>query len=145
MATFAVNFKDDKLQAEIKEDCKLQAEIDSKPVEARMDVTSSAEFNTDFSQDTPMNVDLGEVFYIQALEGDYNSLENKPKINGIPLVGNKTTDDLKIKGVTDHRELTNRDASDQHPIGAITDLEAELAARPTAILSNMDIQRILGM
>lgn len=45
---------------------------------------------------------------------------------------------------SDHRELTNRDAENQHPIGAITSLSPELGARPSAALSNQDIQIILN-
>lgn len=57
-------------------------------------------------------------------------------------------------GVTDHRRLTGREAADQHPIGAITGLTAELAAQLTeedvsrqldrelTELTNQDIMRI---
>lgn len=34
------------------------------------------------------------------------------------------------EGATDHRELTNRDAPDQHPISAITDLEDQIRRIP---------------
>ena len=44
----------------------------------------------------------------------------------------------------DHRKLTHRDAADQHPISAITDLEAELNVRPSSALTNQDIQNILN-
>lgn len=145
MVNFTVNFKDEKLQAEVNRDSTLQAQIDSKPVDVKMDVANDAGFTTDLSNDENMNVELGEVFHIQALEGDYNSLENKPKINGVTVVGNKSLKDYGLDTITDHNLLTNRDASDQHPIEAITDLNLELAARPSAVLSNMDIQRILGM
>ena len=144
MATFSVNFGEDKLRAEVSQDQTVQAQISSRPIKARMEVTNSSEFNADFSQNETMDVDMGEVFEVQSLDGDYNSLENKPKINGVTLVGDKTTEDLGIQGVTDHRELTHRDALDQHPIEAITDLEPELAVRPSRVLTNMDIQRILN-
>ncbi len=57
-------------------------------------------------------------------------------------------------GTTDHRKLEGREAADQHPIGAITGLERELAAQLTAEdvsrqldrelteLTNQDILRI---
>lgn len=57
-------------------------------------------------------------------------------------------------GTTDHRKLAGREAPDQHPIQAITGLEAELAAQLTpedvsrqldrelVELSNQDILRI---
>ena len=38
---------------------------------------------------------------------DYEELDNKPKINGVELVGNKTTNDLGIKIPTKLSELTN--------------------------------------
>lgn len=46
--------------------------------------------------------------------------------------------------VTDHGSLTGRDAPEQHPIEAITNLEPELNWRPSTALSNADIQAILG-
>lgn len=39
---------------------------------------------------------------------DYTELNNKPSINGVTLVGNKTTEDLGIEGVTDYDELDNK-------------------------------------
>lgn len=45
--------------------------------------------------------------------------------------------------ITDHRLLEYRDASDQHPIESITNLEPELNWRPSTALSNSDIQSIL--
>ena len=45
---------------------------------------------------------------------------------------------------SDHRELSHRDAEEQHPIEAITNLAPELVARPSAALSNTDIQNILN-
>ena len=44
---------------------------------------------------------------------------------------------------SDHRKLTHRDAEDQHPIGAIENLNNELEIRPDEILSNIDIWEIL--
>ena len=46
--------------------------------------------------------------------------------------------------ISDHRELTHRDADEQHPINAITNLAPELTARPSTALSNTDIQNILN-
>ena len=46
---------------------------------------------------------------------------------------------------SDHRDLTHRDAENQHPIGAIENLIPELGVRPSAALSNQDIQDILDM
>ena len=47
-------------------------------------------------------------------------------------------------GTDDHRLLLHRDAADQHPVGAITNLSGELAARPDTALSNLEIQGILS-
>ena len=46
--------------------------------------------------------------------------------------------------ITDHSMLKGRDSANQHPIGAITNLEAELDYRPGAALTNEDIQLILN-
>lgn len=45
---------------------------------------------------------------------------------------------------TDHTVLTGRDADDQHPIKAITNLEPELDFRPNSALTNEDILNILN-
>ena len=56
-----------------------------------------------------------------------------------------TTMDRIVEVMTsDHRELTHRDAAEQHPIESITHLEPELAVRPSAALNNQDIQNILN-
>lgn len=45
-------------------------------------------------------------------QADYNLLKNKPSINGVELVGNKTSEDLHIEtgggGTTDYNNLTNK-------------------------------------
>lgn len=48
-------------------------------------------------------------------------------------------------GTSDHRELANRDAEEQHPIGAITGLERELSKRLTEdnAMSVVDIIKIM--
>lgn len=48
-------------------------------------------------------------------------------------------------GTSDHRELANRDAEAQHPIGAITGLEMELSKRLTedSAMSVVDIIKIM--
>lgn len=45
----------------------------------------------------------------------------------------------------DHRKLTFRDAPDQHPIGAITRLQAELDVRSSERITNAEIDEILRM
>lgn len=48
-------------------------------------------------------------------------------------------------GTSDHRELTNRDAGEQHPIASITNLERELSKRLTedSAMSVVDIIKIM--
>lgn len=44
-------------------------------------------------------------------QADYTTLKNKPSINGVELVGNKTSEDLHIQsggGTTDYNDLTNK-------------------------------------
>lgn len=56
-----------------------------------------------------------------------------------------TTMDQVVQVITsDHRELNYRDADNQHPISAITDLSPELGVRPSSAMSNMDIQNIMN-
>lgn len=40
-----------------------------------------------------------------ALERDYNGLFNKPKINGVPLIGDKSFPDLDLHTITDEELL----------------------------------------
>lgn len=42
-----------------------------------------------------------------------------------------------------HPALRGRDEANQHPISAITSLEAELSGRPNEALTNLEIQAIL--
>lgn len=47
-------------------------------------------------------------------------------------------------GTLYHDRLRNRDLPDQHPIEAVSNLEGELALRPSEVLTNMDIYNILN-
>lgn len=42
-----------------------------------------------------------------ALGGDYEALSNKPSINGVVLVGNKTSEDIHVQH--EMNEITNQD------------------------------------
>lgn len=55
----------------------------------------------------------------------YNSIIGKPEINGIVLVGDKTTSELKIS----HEDILNNDTSNLHPISAITGLQGQLDSK----------------
>lgn len=48
------------------------------------------------------------------------------------------------KAITDHPDLNKRGLPDQHPIGAVTSLSEELAARPSEHLTNFDIFQIVS-
>lgn len=51
--------------------------------------------NVSFPSNSTFNVGMGQV---NAVSSDYNKLNNKPSINGVTLVGNKTNKDLGIEG-----------------------------------------------
>lgn len=55
-----------------------------------------------------------------------------------------TMDQIVEVTTSDHRQLTHRDAEEQHPISAITSLAPELSARPSAVMTNQDIFNILS-
>ena len=52
-------------------------------------------------------------------------------------------------GTTDHSKLKNRDAKDQHPISAISDLSKELNSKmnegEVEVMSNQDIENLLDL
>lgn len=48
-----------------------------------------------FEDALPLNVRFGAT-NTETEASDYNALYNKPSINGVPLVGNKTSEDLNI-------------------------------------------------
>lgn len=51
--------------------------------------------NVSFPSNGTFNVGLGQV---NAVSSDYSKLNNKPSINGVILVGNKTNKDFGIEG-----------------------------------------------
>lgn len=68
----------------------------------------------------------------------------------------QTTDTIPVEmttgssgGTTDHAKLKNRDASDQHPISAITDLSITLNQKMNEgevdVMSNQDIEELLNL
>ena len=62
------------------------------------------EINTDSSIDTDIQTSDGEIDTDIELStngtNDYNDLVNKPSINGVELVGDKTTEELDILPLT---------------------------------------------
>ena len=62
----------------------------------------------------------------------YDGIIGKPEINGVVLIGDKTTSDLKIS----HEDILNNDALDLHPISAITGLQDQLDTKDTVTSVN---------
>lgn len=53
-------------------------------------------FSADFTDGGQMDACFGDVQRVSTQ--DYNDLYNKPKINGVELIGDKSTEDLHIEG-----------------------------------------------
>lgn len=68
-------------------------------------------------------------------DGELGLFSGEKRLSSLPVAG----------GVADHRQLSNREAEEQHPISAITGLEAELKRIPEPIeaLTNFDLEEIL--
>lgn len=69
--------------------------------------------------------------------------ETRKKYVGIPAIRGEPGSGA---GTPDHAQLINRDASEQHPIEAITNLEGTLLNKVSAsdALTNMEIEKLLG-
>lgn len=71
--------------------------------------TYCSQWQVEFN-DSCMSVDFGsEVKPVVGGVRDYSQLENKPQINGVTLVGNKTNEELDIKAIPNSKieELLN--------------------------------------
>ena len=65
--------------------------------------------------------------------GDLSDLDTEAKENLVAAINEaRQTGGGGAGGTNDHAKLSNRDAADQHPIGAITGLEAALAGKQPA-------------
>ena len=66
--------------------------------------------------------------------------------NNANMVATMTGGGISIIGESDHTKLKNRDAPDQHPMEAITNLSARLEEIDGSVgaLTNSDIDAILG-
>lgn len=75
-----------------------------KHADINIDMTTSNK-NIDLDTNPPVNVQIS---------GDYDTLKNKPQINYVELIGNKTLDDLNIANKNQvQNELSNKlDVSD---------------------------------
>lgn len=85
----------------------------------------------DPSGDTSTDPSLPVWAQIQAMIGNLDELETTARDNLVAAV-NEARQTGGGGGTNDHSKLSNRDASDQHPIGAITGLEAALDGKQPA-------------
>ena len=82
---------------------------------------------TDPSGDTNTDPSLPVWAQIQAMIGNLDELETTARDNLVAAINEaRQTGGGGAGGTSDHSKLSNRDAADQHPIGAITGLEAAL-------------------
>ena len=77
-------------------------------------------------------------------ETDTMTIHAELEENAQPM-GETFSEAVILPAESDHEKLKNRDAADQHPIGAITDLRRELDSKQNAaaVLTNADIENIL--
>lgn len=70
-------------------------------MEARFNVSfkDSGSFCASFAENDALNARFGEVHRVAA--GSYPQLADKPQINGVELIGNKTSHDIKVQGEMD--------------------------------------------
>lgn len=69
---------------------------------------------------------------IQGQIGDLDELDTEDKSSLVAAINEAAQSGGGTGGTTDHTKLKNRDAADQHPIGAITGLETALAEKYSA-------------
>ena len=107
----------------------IEAELDNgtnKSVEVSVESGTKSDIPVSFE---PKSVDIG-VELEKAT--NYEHLSNKPRINGVELVGNKTTEELGIE-MPDVSDLATKDELDQkQPIGDYA-LKSELPVIPTKV------------
>ena len=65
-------------------------------VKNSVNLNSTGTFNAHFT--TNRNTFTGSMGIVNATSNNYNDLANKPSINGVTLVGDKTSEELKIDG-----------------------------------------------
>lgn len=53
--------------------------------------------NISFKEKSMRATGFGEVIRVSSTENDYNKLENKPSINEVVLIGNRTSDELNLQ------------------------------------------------
>lgn len=62
------------------------------------------DFIAEMATDSYFTTEMGEI--IKVVSNDYNELNNKPKIEGVRLVGNKTFPELGLSAITE-QEIDN--------------------------------------
>lgn len=77
--------------------------------------------------------EISEFEWRMHVQADYNNSKKD----------SQTDDGSQVSGTTDHRNLTNRDTLDQHPIKSISGLEEQLDRIPE-IMSPEDLRKILS-
>lgn len=66
-----------------------------------MDTYCNADWYPDFGDDQETVLDFGaDIRPVISAENDYALAKNKPSINGVVLIGNKTNEDLNIRGIS---------------------------------------------
>lgn len=70
----------------------------------RLNLNSGTNLNLNMSSRSPLNLQLREGS--SSGTKDYNDLYNKPQIEGVPLQGNKTYEELNMHRIT-NMELEN--------------------------------------
>lgn len=65
----------------------------------------NAGLNAEFDMNEQLNAQFGTVSEItKTIDNDYNNLVNKPKINAVTLVGDKSFEELGLERIT-NREI----------------------------------------
>ena len=112
------------------------------PAEFRLDFDSNSAFETLFQEGQSFQSDFEDKVVIPRI------LPATTTTIGGVIVGDGLSIDeqgvLTAETEKSHTALLNRDAPDQHPIGAITRLSQELDSRPADALTNMDIYEIMN-
>lgn len=85
-----------------------------------------------------MERQISEFEWRLAIQADPASKPDDSEDSG----GDDSSSDEPVEGTTDHRLLTNRDATDQHPMRSITGLEKEVEKIPE-VMSAEEMRNIL--
>ena len=72
------------------------------------DISDTSELEGDIDNQIELDTEINPIVPV-IMDNDYNDLYNKPKINSVELVGDKTLDelDIQIKGDYPDQALTN--------------------------------------